>query len=243
MTPLLKVITEYCAVYVDDINLSDLAPIDMPLYARKMYFYLKAAIPLFTSPAEMQEYLLGTETNPQFTEPVFADTAFVTTENKHEDFVVALGQDYAGYDLCSCRMQSTAPNGTILMTPVPITYDKTTGDVTVHATNDFQVKAGTTLDFDLYTDGAFSNTLSPAIMNILGLCFQVVWINRFMTDWLSMVPKVEDKSFSEQNRANKENADTYRLESARRQLDQEMNKYEHNRYYSQIVTPANRIKL
>ena len=58
MTPILKVITEYCSLYVDDIRLNDLASTDMPLYARRMYQYLKAGLPLFSIPTEMQEYLL-----------------------------------------------------------------------------------------------------------------------------------------------------------------------------------------
>ena len=50
MTQILKVITEYCSLYVDDVRLSDLAATNMPLYARRMYQYFKPAISLFTIP-------------------------------------------------------------------------------------------------------------------------------------------------------------------------------------------------
>ena len=41
-TPILKVISEYCNIYVDDINLEKLAVEDMPLYARRIWGYFKA---------------------------------------------------------------------------------------------------------------------------------------------------------------------------------------------------------
>ena len=73
-TPILKILTEYCSVYVDDIRLRELAQTDAPLYARKMWQYLRAAVPLFTLPEGMQEYLLGTQEHPNLTEPLIADT-------------------------------------------------------------------------------------------------------------------------------------------------------------------------
>ena len=73
-------------------------------------------------------------------------------------------------------------------------------------------------------------------MNILGMCFQVVWQDRFNTDWLSMVTKIEDKSFYEQNRANKMKADTERLNQLRQKLYGEMRRYEQNLYQKQTVS-------
>ena len=37
MTSILKVLTEYCEKYVDDIRLQELLQTDTPLYARKMW--------------------------------------------------------------------------------------------------------------------------------------------------------------------------------------------------------------
>ena len=58
------------------------------------------------------------------------------------------------------------------------------------------------------------------------MCFQVVWQDRFNTDWLSMVSKIDDRSFTEQNRANKIRADTERLRELYAKLSSEMRRYE-----------------
>lgn len=81
---------------------------------------------------------------------------------------------------------------------------------------------------DFYTDGYFKEDLSVEIMRILGLCFQVVWQTRFNNDWLSNVSKVEDRSFSEQNRANKEKTDTERLARYKSDLNSAMRALERN---------------
>lgn len=244
MTSILKVLTEYCEKYVDDIRLQELLQTDTPLYARKMWGYFSAAIPLFNIPAEMQDYLLGTAEKPRLTEPVFADKRYIVSETQTSDFTISLGDQYKGFELFSCRILSTDSVGNLIEVPTEIaSYDSETGEVTIVATTEYPVQEGTILDFDFYTDGYFTETLTPAIMNILGMCFQVVWLNRFATDWLSLVSKIEDKSFYEQNRANKENADTSRLVFARQQLAGEMRRFEQNTYYKNTIPVTQRIKL
>ena len=87
---------------------------------------------------------------------------------------------------------------------------------------------------DFYKDGYFTETLSPEIMNILGMCFQEVWQTRFNNDWLSNVSKVEDKSFNEQNRANKMKADTERLREIRTIRAEAMRRLEQNSAYRKM---------
>lgn len=243
MTPILKVITEYCSLYVDDIRLNDLASTDMPLYARRMYQYLKAGLPLFSIPENMQEYLLGTETNPKFIEPKFDNTLYTTTEDYNTQFEINLGQDYEGYELYSCRVRTIDNAGNVILIPIPVDYDANTGVVTINATSDNPILTGTVFDFDFYTDGYFIADLTPSIMNILGMCFQVMWQDRFNTDWLSMVTKVEDKSFYEQNRANKMKADTERLYQLRQKLYSEMRRYDQNLYQRQTVSSSRMPKI
>ena len=227
MTPILKVITEYCAVYVDDINLSDLQTADAPLYARRMWQYLNAAIPLFTLPAEMGEYLCGTAENPKLTEPRY-DSATVTLSE--ETGTVTLGDEYKGYDICAGRIRRESIIGDVCLTPIAVSYDAETATVSFDT-----LPAGTVIEFDFYADGNFAETLSGDVMSILGICFQLVWTDRFSTDWLSNVSKVEDKSFTEQNRANKMRADTERLNAIRHKLAGEMRRYEQNLYYKSAV--------
>lgn len=235
MTSVLKVMTEYCAIYVDDIRLQDLATENPPQYAREMWNYFRAAIPLFSVPAEMETYLYGTPNNPKLTEPLYDNATYTVSGDQTADFTVSLGAEYANYGVVSCRVKNFDLSGNVYYTDVPYTYDAENGDFTVSASADSPVPGGTILDFDFFTDGQFENDLTPAMMSILGMCFQVVWQDRFNEDWLSNVSKVEDKSFSEQNRANKLRADTQRLESLRIKLAEEMRRFSQNRYYNKTV--------
>lgn len=225
-TPILKVISEYCSVYIHDQQLQALAIEDPPLYARKAWGYLRAAIPLFNMPAEMPIYLLGTPNEPKYTEPKYDDTIKVITEEITEDRVIELGADFVGYDLFACREQQQAGGNIVFSVANNVTYDAATGEITVHATESAPVPAGTVYNMDFYTDGAFDNTLSHEIMNILGLCFAIVWENHFMNDWVSMIPKVEDRSFTTQNQANKIRADSERLIVLTTQASQQMRRFE-----------------
>lgn len=243
MTPILKVITEYCGQYVDDIRLSELAVTDMPLYARRMYGYLRVAIPLFNLPMEMTDYLIGTANDPKLVEPSSDSAQYTIEEEKTSDFSFSLSEEYKGYELFSCRIRTVDNGGNVVLTPINATYDAETATVTIPASETSPIASGTILDMDFYTDGYFSNDLSMEIMGILGMCFQVVWQDRFNTDWLSMVSKVEDRSFYEQNRANKMNADSERLDLLRRKLAGEMRRYEQNQYRRQVIPVSQRLKI
>ena len=226
-TPILKIITEYCSAYVDDIRLQELTETDPALYARKMWQYFRASIPLFTLPEGIQKYLLGTEADPKLTEPTFDSTEYTVDDNNQAGFTVDLGEEYAGYDLCSCRIKTKDMFGNVLFVPVETDYDSASGTVTVNTA----IQHDSVLDFDFYKDGFFAETLSPSIMMILGMCFNVVWQTRFMNDWLSNVDKIEDKSFSQQNRANKIRADQERFRVLRTELSAQMRKFEQSMYF------------
>lgn len=235
MTPILKVITEHCDVYVNDINLQSLAVEDKPLYARRMWSYLQAAIPHFNLPANMQLFLVGTADDPKLVEPVFGNMTYTTTEDITDTFTLTLDENGKGHDLFCCRLREVDDFDNVILLPANgVTYDKEAGTVTFTATPENPIPKGTTFDMDFYTDGSFAETLTLEQMKILGLCFQIVWQTRFNNDYLSNVSKVEDKSFSEQNRANKENADTARLDAMRTHLAEEMRRYEQNLYFRKI---------
>lgn len=228
-TPILKVISEYCNIYVDDINLQQLAEEDTPLYARRMWGYFKPAISLFTLPAQMPIYLIGTSENPKLIEPIYGSFQYIIENEMTSDFSIELNESGIGYELFSCRVREVDDFGNIIMLPTSnVNYDSETGRVTFYASPENPILKGTTYDMDFYTDGYFIETLSVEIMNILGLCFQLVWQTRFMNDWLSNVSKVEDKSFYEQNRANKIKADTDRYKELKITLAEAMRRYEQN---------------
>jgi hypothetical protein len=242
-TPILKVMSQYCGVYVDDIRLQELAETNPPLYARRMYNYFLPAISLFNQPATMQQYFFGTAQDPNYVDPVIDSTSSTIQDSESSDFIVPLGNDYAGFDLCACQVKTYDDLDNAILTPISVTYDPETGSVTVHATEAATVPQGAILEFDFYTDGQFKKDLTPEIMNLLGMCFKVVWQNRFNTDWLSMVSKIEDKSFFEQNRANKMNADSNKLQNDVRWLNEELQKFETNLYIRQIMPQNRRVNI
>ena len=125
MTPILKVITQYCDVYVDDIRLSQLKISNPPLYANRMWGYLRSAIPLFNSPFEMQEYLCGTPDSPNLVEPVFATT---NVELQGVD-TFTLPQEYTGFELFCAHLKKLAADGSVTLVPLNATYDSETGVV------------------------------------------------------------------------------------------------------------------
>lgn len=240
MTPTLKVITEYCAIKVDDVTLNSLSAEDMPLYARRMWGYLNVAIPQFTLPAEMQEYLLGTEEHPNLTPPTYDSTLYTVGEELTADTVVPLGEEFVGYELFCCRIRQTDIFGNVGYSPAPnVTYDSDAGTITIAASADNSVPAGTVYEIDFYTDGAFVHTLTAEEMDILGDCFEIVWQTRFNNNWLNLIPKIDDRSFTEQNRANKENADTNKLREMVIRRDNKMRRHEQNLYYRRTFPTGN----
>ena len=229
-TPLLRILNA-CQQYVEDDPMYDLIGTDFPLFAAKMAEHFLTAAALFTVPSNMPQYLFGTDDKPKFAEPEYTEQGYALPADQAEgetEFTVDTA--LTGYDLASVRLIGIDDDGDPLDTPLKCAYDGQT--LTVYATG---LKKGDMLNIDYYKDGEFAETLSRDIINILAMCFQVHWQDRFNTNWLDLRPGVEDKSFFVQNRANKENADTNRLESLMRKLAGEMRRYEQSIAIKQTV--------
>ncbi len=235
MTPILKVITEYCVKLIKDPRIKEIAEADKPLFARQMWGYLLPAIPEFNIPAEMPEFLMGTPENPKIVEPLYGDYRYTTEEEITSNLIIQLGDSGKGYELFCCRMVTYDDFENWILVPTNATYDSENGTVTLYATPDNPIPKGTIFDMDFYKDGHFAETLNITEMKILALSFQVEWQRReFNNDYISNIPKVEDKSFYEQNRANKEKADDSRLAQYRVELAEEMRRYEQNLAYKKM---------
>ena len=236
MTPILKVITEYCAVYVDDIREQQRAETNMPVYARKMWSYLQAEIPFFTIPSSMFEYLVGSYENPKIKAPIYGSLLYTVGQDLISDFTLELDESGKGYELFNCQIQELDDFDNVILYPTNVaTYDSANGTVTFHATPGQPIAKGTVFNMDFYTDGYFMEDLTSDIMRILGMCFQLVWQMRFNNDWLSIVPKVEDKSFFEQNRANKMKTDDDRLDRYQSDLAGAMRRYEQKLVEKKVI--------
>lgn len=236
MTAILKLLTQYCDVYVDDINLKKLLYTNTPLYARRMWQILRPSIALFTIPAEMQIYLTGTNSHKKLTEPLFNSYRFVSDKTYTSTVTLNLDEEYKNFELFSSNLIETDEYGGVSTVEFPALYDEKSGKINISASEEKPLIEGTVIDFDFYTDGYFEENLSIEMLNILGVCFQFVWTDRFNTDWLSNVSKIEDRNFSEQNRANKMRADTQRLESIGQKLSGMMRRFEQNGFYRKSVS-------
>ena len=238
-TATLQVITQYCEGYVDDIRLAEVRESAPALYLRQTWFFLRIAVSMFVHPAEMQAFLVGTEDEPNLTEPEFADTVVTLDADQSGTFTLSPGSEYAGYELASCRMREAAPDGYVTYYAADFAYDAQTGDFTVSGT----YPAGTEFELDFANDGSFANTLTPEMMDILGTGFGLAWRERFNADWLSLVAKVEDKSFKEQTRSSDKRANTEQIEEMRKSFAGKMRKFEQSRYYKKFVPPEARITI
>jgi hypothetical protein len=238
-TPGLQVITEYCEAYVDDIRLAEVRQTNPALYLRQTWFFLRVAIALFNHPVEMQTYLLGTESEPRLVEPRFDSLIVTLDSDKAAGDVYEFGFDYTGYAFFTAQIRETEQDGTVYYSHVVGEYDPMDGKFVFGA----DYPAGTVLEFDFATDGTFVNTLTPEMMDILGTAFGLAWRERFNQDWLSIVSKVEDKSFKEQNRATDKRANTEQIEKMRVSLAGKMRKFEQAQYYVNKVPQTARITI
>ena len=238
-TPCLQVITQYCEAYVDDIRLAEVRESAPALYLRQTWFFLRVAISLFVHPIEMQTYLLGTEDDPKLTEPQFADTLLTLDADKEGTFVLEPGVEYGGYELASCRLKQVDPDGYVTYYAVDFAYDGQTGNFTVNGS----YPAGTVFELDFANDGWFMNTLTPEMMDILATGFGLAWRERFNADWLSLVAKVEDKSFKEQTRSSDKRANTEQIEAMRVSFAGKMRKFEQSQYYKKFVPQGARVVI
>lgn len=229
-TSILKIITEYCEAYIDDIRISSMRTIAPALYFRNMWFYLRVAISLFNHPVEMQKYL-----NDGLNEPTFASATYTLPSPIEGEGVLPLGATYAGYELASCRERVVEPSGVVSYYQVDFTYDAQIGNVTVNG----NYPTGTTFELDFASDGSFARTITPEMADILATGCGLTWRERFNADWLTMVSKTEDKSFKEQNRATDKRANVEQIEKMRISFAGKMRKFETSQYYKNTVTQGN----
>ena len=221
-TSIAALITDHAMVEINDINLDKQLQDYPALFFRRMWMYVKNAIPIFNNPPELQQWLAYTA--PQFGEYNWTGaTSAQTTE---------VDTGLKGFDLMSVSVLSTGMDGEICSEPyTQASYDAETGVVTFPP----GVVDGTQFQMDFYLDGAFQNDLKADEMRILGLCVAMVWYQRFAGNWLNMQPKLMDKSFSVGSEANHIRAMTERFREIRQQVYGEIQRYAQNTAYRDMV--------
>lgn len=206
-------------VRIDDIRLTEQMEISPALYYRRMSLFVQAAMPMLSRPPELLTYLTRSVVQPEYT-----DYEWVSTENSMSgDTVVATGA--IGYDICSCVINELLTDGRVLQTPYAVTYDAETGNVTFPQ----QSAAGIVYQLDFYKDGSFA-VLSDIQIQLFASAIALVWDERFVTDWLSRTPKINDSSFATVNEAN------YTEKTSQAHLRREQSFHEQLKHYEQLCS-------
>lgn len=220
-----EVICDFGMVQINDVRLEEELQNNPALFFRKMALYLKNAIPRFNKPPEEQGRLTGTP-------PSYDDYSFTTTEEGEQ----TINTDLTGYSIFSVQQIQVDQFGNPESTPLAgCQYDAETGVVTVPA----GLAVGSVLSIDFYTDGEFDNDLSLDEKEILGMCLQMVWENRFSGNWLDRVPKPKGKSFDIPSEAPQTNANTSRMKFLQKELNGKMRAYSQMIAYQNVV-PVNK---
>lgn len=216
MTSWSEIITNHAMVMIDDVRLKELAERNPALFLRKMSLYLKNGYPLFNRPPQMVAYL---KTNLQ--EPSFANYDWTSTEESTtQETVVSTGA--IGYDLCCCEYADILNAEDTVFTPVAVSYDSETGEVTIPITS----QAGLLYSIDFYKDGEFFNDLTAEQKRILGLCVASVWDERFFRTWINDQMKIHDQSFNTVNESNYMREGEAKKAKNRAMLNDELKHYE-----------------
>jgi hypothetical protein len=225
-----SVITEDALLVINDQRLYEELAENPALFFRKMAFYMQTAVPRFHRPPEIQQYLT-------YTAPVFDSLTFQPTEDKTAPFSPETA--LPGYDMMSAGIMTEDVYGNPVYTPTDLaSYDSGTGVITIAASEEAPVAAGTVFSLDFYTDGTFDNELTLSQRRILALCLQEAWETAFANDWLNRIPRAKDRSFDAGNVANQTRANTERKAAVKRALDDALAAYEQNCAYMKGVKNA-----
>lgn len=225
-----EIVTHYGSVFVDDVRLRDKFHTNPAQFFEETFYYFRAAIPRFNLPLRMVSYL--TYSAPFFSTYAWAVPAAIQPAPPQTPPVtsgpVVLHTRQAGYEICSVVIYEQDMFGNPTETAYPdAVYDRVTGDVTFPT----GIAEGTQFRLYFAVDGYFDNRITDEMKRLLGLAFQVVWDNRFGSDWLSRAAKVTDKSFAPPNEANWTRAQEEKRRGLEATLSDELWRYEQNCTY------------
>lgn len=222
-----SVITDDALLIINDLRLNNELAENPALFFRKMSFYMKNAVPRFNRPPEIKSQLA-------YTEPTYDSATYTVEEEQTENYTIET--EMTGFDLMSAGIMTEDVYGNPVYTPTEAEYDAETGAITLPATAEEPIAAGTVFTFDFYTDGSFDNDLTDAQRRILALCIQYAWETAFVNDWLTRFPRAKDRSSDAGNVSSQTRANTERINAVRRALDDEMTGYAQTCAYLQAVS-------
>lgn len=197
----------------------------LPVFYRRMWNYMQAAIPLFNKPPIMLSRLHA------YTEPEYSDVLYSVTE-VDVDGTVTVQTDITEMDLCSAGIITDDEFGNPQYLPLNVdSYDPETGVVVISGT----IAVGDEVDIDFYKSGEFAADLNATECDILAFCIYDVWEHRFDNNALERASKIRDANFTTISEASQTNAGTDRQKEVDSQLFDKLRMYEMNAAYMNTV--------
>ena len=197
----------------------------LPVFYRRMWNYMQAAIPLFNKPPIMMSRLHN------YSEPEYSDVLF-TVEDEPQNGTVTVESSVLDMDICSAGIVLNDDLGNPQYLPLTVdSYNAETGTVVISGS----ISLGNTIDIDFYKSGSFNIDLNPTEIDILAFCIYDVWEHRFDNNALERASKVRDASFTTISEASQTAAGTARQTAVDSQLFDKMRMYEQNAAYMKTV--------
>lgn len=197
----------------------------LPVFYRRMFNYMQAAIPLFNKPPTMLARLHS------YTEPEYSDVLYSVTEEPTNG-TVTVASGITGMDICSAGIVNEDEFGNPQYLPLTVdSYDTETGAVTISG----GISLGDEIDIDFYASGSFDTTLNPTECDILAFCIYDVWEHRFDNNALERASKIRDANFTTISEASQTNAGTDRQKAVDSQLFDKLRMYELSAAYLATV--------
>ena len=196
----------------------------LPVFYRRMWNYMLAALPLFNKPPTMMARLKN------YTEPQYSDVLYHVDDEPTDGIVTISG--IPDMDICSAGVVNSDEYGNPQYLPLTVnSYNPETGEVVVSG----GVTLGDEIDIDFYKSGSLDVTLNPTECDILAFCIYDVWEHRFDNNALERASKVRDASFTTISEASQTAAGTARQSAVDSQLFDKLRMYEMNAAYMKTV--------
>lgn len=190
----------------------------LPVFFNRMRAYMVEAIPKFNRPPEMLQKLAA------YTAPAFESVSYTTIAGEDQ----TVETEVLGATVVSAGIIETDDFGDVEYTPLTdLEYDPDTGLVTLVGT----FEAGSQVEIDLYTGGAFDADLNETEKGILAFAIYNRYEHRFDNDVLERQAKIRDSAFTTISEASQTQAGTARQREVDSQLYAMLRAYQDNVEY------------
>ena len=198
----------------------------LPVFYRRMWNYMQAAIPLFNKPPTMLLRLRN------YAAPQYSDVLY-TVESEPVDGQITVQTQITDMDICSAGVVMDDEFGNPQYIPLTVeNYNAETGEVLISG----DMAEGDEIDIDFYKSGSFAVDLNETECDILAFCIYDVWEHRFDNNALERASKIRDANFTTISEASQTNAGTDRQKEVNSQLFDKLRMYELNCAYLKTVS-------